>query len=191
MRVRFFAVAGSIAALGVGVAACGGDDNGGGGGNTVSGTNLTVYSSLPLQGTSRGQSTAVINGEKLALSDLAPGGKLGKYTIKYVSLDDSTAPEPGHRGRGPDGAERPQGVLGRVDDPLPRRVQLRRVEGLDPDPQQGDPADQPVEHLRRPDHERAGLRAGRAGQVLPDRQAHVRARRARATTSRARPWWHG
>ena len=95
MRVRFFAVAGSIAALGLGVAACGGDDNGGGGGNTVSGTNLTVYSSLPLQGTSRGQSEAVIDGEKLALDDLAPGGKLGKYTIKYVSLDDSTAQNPG------------------------------------------------------------------------------------------------
>jgi branched-chain amino acid transport system substrate-binding protein len=96
LRVRFFAVAGAIAALGVGAAACGSDDSsGGGGGNTVSGTNLTVYSSLPLQGTSRGQSTAVINGEKLALDDLAPGGKLGKYTIKYVSLDDSTAQNPG------------------------------------------------------------------------------------------------
>jgi branched-chain amino acid transport system substrate-binding protein len=96
LRSRFFAVAGSIAALGLGVAACGGDDNGGGGGgNTVSGTNLTIYSSLPLQGTSRGQSTAVIDGEKLALDDLAPGGKLGKYTIKYVSLDDSTAQNPG------------------------------------------------------------------------------------------------
>jgi branched-chain amino acid transport system substrate-binding protein len=95
LRVRFFAVAGSIAALGLGVAACGGDDNGGGGGSTVSGTNLTIYSSLPLQGTSRGQSTAVIQGEKLALSDLAPGGKVGKYKIKYVSLDDSTAQNPG------------------------------------------------------------------------------------------------
>jgi branched-chain amino acid transport system substrate-binding protein len=96
LRFRFFAVAGSIAALGLGVAACGGDDDGGGGGgSTVSGTNLTIYSSLPLQGTSRGQSTAVINGEKLALDDLAPGGKLGKYTLKYVSLDDSTAQNPG------------------------------------------------------------------------------------------------
>ena len=45
----------------------------------------------------------MINGEKLALDDLAPGGKLGKYTIKYVSLDDSTAQNPGTCGRGPDG----------------------------------------------------------------------------------------
>ena len=37
----------------------------------------------------------MIDGEKLALDDLAPGGKLGKYTIKYVSLDDSTAQNPG------------------------------------------------------------------------------------------------
>jgi branched-chain amino acid transport system substrate-binding protein len=95
LRVRFLAVAGACAALGPGVAACGDDDGGGGGGNKVSGTTLTIYSSLPLQGTSRGQSEAVIAGERLALDELAPGGKLGKYTIKYVSLDDSTAQNPG------------------------------------------------------------------------------------------------
>ena len=32
---------------------------------------------------------AVVNGEKLALQEA--GGKVGKYTIKYVSLDDATA----------------------------------------------------------------------------------------------------
>jgi branched-chain amino acid transport system substrate-binding protein len=87
-----------VPALAFGVAACGDDDDsssssGGGGGNTASGTTLTIYSSLPLQGTSRGQSEAVINGEKLALDEV--GGKVGKYTIKYVSLDDSTAQNPG------------------------------------------------------------------------------------------------
>src|SRR3954469_24434028 len=73
------------------VGACGGgDDNGGssGGGGGGSKT-LTIYSSLPLQGASRPQSEDVINGEKLALKQ--HGGKAGKYTIKYVSLDDSTA----------------------------------------------------------------------------------------------------
>ena len=79
MRVRFFAVAGACAVLGLGFTACGDDDDDGGGGNKVSGNTLTIYSSLPLQGTSRAQSTAVINGEKLALEELAPGGKLGKY----------------------------------------------------------------------------------------------------------------
>ena len=38
----------------------------------------------------RGRSpTDVVNGEKLALEEA--GGKVGKFTIKYVSLDDSTA----------------------------------------------------------------------------------------------------
>lgn len=87
-----------VPALAFGVAACGDDDDdsassGGGGGNVAEGTTLTIYSSLPLQGTSRGQSEAVINGEKLALDEV--GGKVGKYSIKYVSLDDSTAQNPG------------------------------------------------------------------------------------------------
>jgi len=81
--------------LALGVSACGSSDSGdsSGGGKTVSGTNLTIYSSLPLQGTSKGQSEAVINGEKLALKQA--GSKVGKYKIKYVSLDDSTAQNPG------------------------------------------------------------------------------------------------
>jgi branched-chain amino acid transport system substrate-binding protein len=74
-------------ALSLGVAACG-DDEGGGGGGTVSGDQLTIYSSLPLQGDSRPQSESVVNGEQLALQQA--GGKAGKYTIKYVSLDDAT-----------------------------------------------------------------------------------------------------
>jgi branched-chain amino acid transport system substrate-binding protein len=78
--------------LAFGVAACG-SDNKSSNSSTASGTTLTIYSSLPLQGTSRGQSTAVINGEKLALDDV--GGKVGKFKIKYVSLDDSTAQNPG------------------------------------------------------------------------------------------------
>jgi branched-chain amino acid transport system substrate-binding protein len=78
--------------LAIGIAACG-DDNKSSGGSTAQGTTLTIYSSLPLQGTSRGQSEAVINGEKLALDDA--GGKVGKFSIKYVSIDDSTAQNPG------------------------------------------------------------------------------------------------
>src|SRR3712207_6220239 len=96
---RTFAAVGSTLLLSVGAAACGDDDGGGssggggGGGETVSGSTLTIYSSLPLQGTSREQSQAVINGERLALEDA--GGKVGKFNIKYVSLDDSTAQNPG------------------------------------------------------------------------------------------------
>jgi branched-chain amino acid transport system substrate-binding protein len=82
-----------LPALAIGVAACGDDKKSSSGGATAEGTTLTIYSSLPLQGTSRGQSEAVINGEKLALD--AVGGKVGKFTIKYNSLDDSTAQNPG------------------------------------------------------------------------------------------------
>jgi branched-chain amino acid transport system substrate-binding protein len=69
-----------------GVAACGSDN--GGGGSSGSST-LTIYSSLPLQGDSRPQSVSVVNGEKLALAEA--GGEVGKFKIKYSSLDDSTA----------------------------------------------------------------------------------------------------
>ena len=93
MRARSLAASGClVTTLALGVAACGGgDDNkssssGGGGGGR---TSLTIYSSLPLQGDSRPQSTDVVNGEKLALEEA--GGKVGKFTIKYVSLDDATA----------------------------------------------------------------------------------------------------
>jgi branched-chain amino acid transport system substrate-binding protein len=91
LRVRSLAASGClVTALAFGVAACGGGDNGGGGGSSSSGrTSLTIYSSLPLQGDSRPQSLDVVSGEKLALEEA--GGKVGKFTIKYVSLDDATA----------------------------------------------------------------------------------------------------
>jgi branched-chain amino acid transport system substrate-binding protein len=92
LRVRSLAASGClVTALAFGVAACGGgDDNGGGGGAASTGTTtLTIYSSLPLQGDSRPQSESVVNGEKMALQEA--GGKVGKFTIKYVSLDDATA----------------------------------------------------------------------------------------------------
>jgi len=86
-----------LPALALGVVACGDDEDTGGtsagGGNVAEGTTLTIYSSLPLQGTSRGQSEAVINGEKLALEEV--GSKVGNFTLKYTSLDDSTAQNPG------------------------------------------------------------------------------------------------
>ena len=55
-----------------------------GGGNTVD-----VYSSLPLQGASTAQTDPLVNGIKLALAQA--GGKAGKFTVNYQSLDDSTA----------------------------------------------------------------------------------------------------
>jgi branched-chain amino acid transport system substrate-binding protein len=86
-------VATVCAALAVG---CGGSDDGdGGSGDSGSGgggsskESVTVYSSLPLQGASRPLSESMVNGIKLALD--AANYQAGKFTIKYVSLDDSTA----------------------------------------------------------------------------------------------------
>jgi len=90
------ASAGLLAALALGVTACGGDDGDSGssgtsssGGGEAAGKQLTIYSSVPLQGASRVQTTAVVNGAKLALEQA--GNKAGPHTIKYEPLDDSTA----------------------------------------------------------------------------------------------------
>jgi branched-chain amino acid transport system substrate-binding protein len=92
LRVRWFAVTSSlVVALGLGVAACG--SSGGSSSSSSSGSsggkNLTIYSSLPLQGSSRVQNLAVVSGAKLALKQA--GGKVGTLSVTYKPLDDSTA----------------------------------------------------------------------------------------------------
>ena len=96
MQSKFLAASSCLlAALALGVTACGDDssDEGGGGAGSGSGQSagktLTIYSSVPLQGASRVQTTAVVNGAKLAVEQA--GNKAGNHTIKYVPLDDSTA----------------------------------------------------------------------------------------------------
>jgi len=75
-------------ATAVAIAACGGGGSttseGGGGGGTVD-----IYSSLPLQGASTAQTKPMVNGIKLALEQA--NNKAGDFTVKYTSLDDSTA----------------------------------------------------------------------------------------------------
>jgi len=89
LRLRWLAVLSCLfATFALGLAACG-DDNGGGGGGEVSGNTLRIYSSLPLQGSSRPQNLAVINGAKLALKQR--DSKVGKFDIDYKPLDDATA----------------------------------------------------------------------------------------------------
>ena len=69
-----------------------GDDDDNGGDQTSSGgggKTLTIYSSLPLQGAQRPQTTDLVKGAQLALEQA--GNKAGDLTIKYQSLDDSTA----------------------------------------------------------------------------------------------------
>src|SRR5690242_11751203 len=55
-----------------------------------SGSNaIDIYSSVPLQVAVTAQTNPLVNGIKLALSQA--GGKAGKFTVNYISLDDSTA----------------------------------------------------------------------------------------------------
>lgn len=92
MRSRQWVAAGClIAALSLGVAACGSDDDSSGSSasGSASGGTIDIYSSLPLQGASRPQTTAMVNGIKLALQQA--NNKAGDFTVKYTSLDDSTA----------------------------------------------------------------------------------------------------
>ena len=53
----------------------------------ISGDQLTVYSSLPLQGPLAAASQQIVGGEKLALYDA--GGHVGSYRVSYFSLDDA------------------------------------------------------------------------------------------------------
>jgi branched-chain amino acid transport system substrate-binding protein len=96
--MRFLGKASSsalVACAAVAIAACGSSSSsssgsssaaasGGGGGGTID-----IYSSLPLQGAVSAQTGPTVNGIKLALAQA--GGKAGKFTVNYQSLDDSTA----------------------------------------------------------------------------------------------------
>jgi branched-chain amino acid transport system substrate-binding protein len=68
------------------LAGCGGV--GVSGAATALGSQLTVYSSLPLQGPSAAISEQIVNGEKLALAQA--GGRVGPFNVSYVSQDDSS-----------------------------------------------------------------------------------------------------
>ncbi len=57
--------------------------------SSSSGNTVDIYSSLPLQGASTAQTVPMVNGIKLALQQA--GNKAGQWTVKYTSLDDSTA----------------------------------------------------------------------------------------------------
>lgn len=85
-----------IPALVFGLAACGDDDSGSSGDTGSSSTptasasgSVDVYSSLPLQGASKDQTNAMVDGIELALKQA--NNKAGNVTINYKSLDDSTA----------------------------------------------------------------------------------------------------
>jgi branched-chain amino acid transport system substrate-binding protein len=57
------------------------------GASEATGNQLAIYSSLPLQGPSAQIAQEMVNGERLALADA--GGRVGRFHVGYVSLDDS------------------------------------------------------------------------------------------------------
>jgi branched-chain amino acid transport system substrate-binding protein len=78
----------SVVVLALALAACGEDEPSGPGEDGGQQT-LTVYSSLPLQGAQRPQTTDMVKGIELALEQA--GNRAGDFEVKYESLDDSTA----------------------------------------------------------------------------------------------------
>ena len=54
-----------------------------------SGNTVDIYSSLPMQGSSSAQTLPMVNGIKLALAEA--NSTAGKFKVKYIELDDSTA----------------------------------------------------------------------------------------------------
>jgi branched-chain amino acid transport system substrate-binding protein len=86
--VRTAAAGCAVAALAVGVGACGSSSSSGGSAK-VSGSTLDVYASVPLQGGAGNQGKAIENGAGIAIDQV--GGKIGKFKINYKRLDDSLA----------------------------------------------------------------------------------------------------
>lgn len=82
MRARWLCLA-ALAALLPAVAGCGGV----GVASEAVGNQLTVYSSLPLQGPAAAISQEIVDGERLALAQA--GGRIGPLKVGYVSLDDA------------------------------------------------------------------------------------------------------
>jgi branched-chain amino acid transport system substrate-binding protein len=87
VRARWLGLlaAAALAVVALGVAGCGGV--GVSGASSAVGNQLTIYSSLPLQGPSGPSSQQIVNGEKLALGEA--GGRIGPFKISYLSMDDS------------------------------------------------------------------------------------------------------
>jgi len=57
------------------------------GASEATGSQLAIYSSLPLQGPSAQVAQEMVNGERLALADA--GGHVGRLRVGFVSLDDA------------------------------------------------------------------------------------------------------
>ncbi len=88
MRVRRFCQAAASLVVAIALAAVASGCGSVSGAATSLGNQLTVYSSLPLQGPSGAISRQIVGGEKLALHNA--GGHVGPFKVSYTSLDDSS-----------------------------------------------------------------------------------------------------
>lgn len=88
MRARGFCRAASALIVMVVLVAVASGCGGISGATSSQGNQLTVYSSLPLQGPSGAISGQIVDGEKLALHDF--GGHIGPFKVSYDSMDDSS-----------------------------------------------------------------------------------------------------
>ena len=124
---------------------------------------LTVYSSLPLSGAARGQTKAVNDGARQALQEaggMAAGRPCGSSRSTTRRSGPAWTP-----GRVAANARR-----------RPRRVAVAYIGEFNSGASKisipilneaGDPADQPVQHLQRADHERPGDQPGEPGKYYP------------------------
>jgi branched-chain amino acid transport system substrate-binding protein len=87
MRSQWMVATGCLAAA-LALAACGGEDKPSTG-TTGGSKSVTIYSSVPLQGATRLQTGALVNGAKLAIEQA--NNKAGDIKVVYKPLDDSTA----------------------------------------------------------------------------------------------------
>ncbi|HUA75655.1 MAG TPA: branched-chain amino acid ABC transporter substrate-binding protein [Solirubrobacteraceae bacterium] len=83
--MRWLCLAALAVVVPVAVSGCGGV--GVSGASEVTGNQLAIYSSLPLQGPAASSSAEIVNGERLALAQA--GGHVGQFKVGYVSLDDA------------------------------------------------------------------------------------------------------
>jgi branched-chain amino acid transport system substrate-binding protein len=86
MQKRVVTATAVLAALALVAGACGGGTGGGGGGATTAKT-VKIMSSLPMTGSSRTQTVAMVEGIKQALEET----KIPNVTVNYEALDDATA----------------------------------------------------------------------------------------------------
>ena len=183
MRVRLIAVAG-CASLALGIAACGSSNNnsssssgGGGSSSGSSGGTVDIYSSLPLQGASKDQTGAMVQGIRLALEQA--GGKAGNLKVNYQSLDDSTAQmgnwDPAQTGQNARKVAQDSKAVYYIGEFNSGASQISMPDAE----QRRHPAGVARQHVRRIDDERGGQRPGRA--------ARSTSRRASAPTCASSP----